>query len=420
MSKEYINGINYKLNEPQKVENICGLYAWKITKSELVNLQKDCEVLFTGHKPKETKNRRRRMSKYIELGNSFISTEEKKNSHFKFIEPSLIEELNILKFIFNQTNRHSDDIIYECVRNNFLVPSTINFNFINVIIREYYPGQGIGFHIDRAEKLDGMIWSCIIDCGSPTDGLHYQLEDTSGNNIEYPFLEKSGCVSVQTGPARYLFKHGIHKINSHRISITWRFFKPDYLTNVNGYSKTNNSYLNTLQKRFEYNKIQEINFTSFYNGSKLWAKENQSVSELVHQTFSERDKSNSQNNEYTLFPNSSLFLTSVKSDEISIAQETALPIAKSFNIQNIDTPKDINKLDCTGSYDLSNNYFQENKMTEVLKKCNLKNYKDTYTKLINEDVELEQLHSFNLKDFHDVDIDYFDALKIIAFFNHFT
>ena len=257
--------------------------------------------------------------------------------------------------------------------------------------------------------------------------MHYQLEDISGNNIESPFLEKSGCVSVQTGPARYLFKHGIHKTNSHRISITWRFFRPDYLTNVNGYSKTNYSYLDTLQKRFEYNKIQKINFKSFYNGSKLGSEKIQSVSELSHQIFTEIDKSNSQNNEYTLFPNSSLFCTSIQSDEILIDQKNALPIAKSVSIQNIDTPKDINQfstkeIDCTGplTYNSSNNNFKEYKMIEVLKKCNLKNYKETYTKLINEHVELDQLHLFNLNDFNNVCIDDFDALKIIAFFNPFT
>ena len=429
MSEEYTNGYSYKLNVPQKVGNICGLHAWKISNNELISLRKDCQKLLENYKPEKTKNGRRRMSNFIELGNSFISTEDKKQSHFKFIEPSSIHELNVLKFIFYQMDTHSNYILNECVSNNFKVPSFADFNLINVMIREYNPGQSIGFHIDRIEKLDDMIWSCIVNCGSPTDGLHYKFKDISGNNIDIPFLEKPGCVSVQTGPARYLYNHGIHKTNSHRISITWRFFRQEYLRNVNGYYNTINSYLNTLQKIFEYNQNQKKKIITF--NLKLEQKESQLLSEPVDQSVIKQEIL--QNKSYTLFSNQSLFSQSIKSNKIPIAQEikpqanyNEIPLAESVSF-NIDIPNnnyqfDPKTLDWVDSLtnDSSNNIFQENKMIEVLKKCNLKNYKDTYTKLMNEDVELEQLHLFNLEDFRDVNIGDFDALKIIAFFNPFT
>ena len=141
----------------------------------------------------------------------------------------------------------------------------------------YRPGQSIGFHTDRVEKLDDMVWSVVVDSGGPRDGLHFQfplekpaaegaapsslshasLSSSSSDASTAPpsdaaakaptergqasgecrigIVEKPGLVSVQTGCARSVLKHGVLSVERERISVTWRFFRPDYLRTTEGW-----------------------------------------------------------------------------------------------------------------------------------------------------------------------------------------
>jgi hypothetical protein len=146
-----------------------------------------------------------------------------------------------------------------------------------LVPNRYRPGQSIGFHTDRVEKLDDMVWSVVVDSGGPRDGLHFQfpLEKPAGdaaaasaNNTppstdastssvsnapadatkgstsdrgqassecRVGIAERPGLVSVQTGCARSVLKHGVLSVERERISVTWRFFRPGYLRTTEGW-----------------------------------------------------------------------------------------------------------------------------------------------------------------------------------------
>jgi len=101
------------------------------------------------------------------------------------------------------------------------------------VIRRYRPGQSIGFHIDRLEKFEDAVWNVVVVNNDPSGGLQYQVDD----NTKVPVTESPGLVSVQTGPARHTFKHGVPTVSTERISITWRWFRPAFLTSLADYQE---------------------------------------------------------------------------------------------------------------------------------------------------------------------------------------
>ena len=104
---------------------------------------------------------------------------------------------------------------------------------MNVVIRRYRPGQSIGFHIDRLEKFEDAVWNVVVENSDSSGGLQYQVDDST----KVPVNESPGLVSVQTGPARHTFKHGVPTVSTERISITWRWFRPEFITSLDDYSE---------------------------------------------------------------------------------------------------------------------------------------------------------------------------------------
>jgi len=170
---------------------------------------------------------RRRMSDVMELGVPFTTLE--KDSTFRFNETTR-EFRHTLELIAQQTARFRDHL-------NKMVPPeqralTGNDCHINVVIRRYRPGQSIGFHIDRLEKFEHPVWNLVLVSTNSEGGLHYE-NPLDGTKI--PVQESRGLVTVQTGKARAEFRHGVPTVRSERISITWRWFKPEFLRTLRNY-----------------------------------------------------------------------------------------------------------------------------------------------------------------------------------------
>jgi len=206
---------------PVESPNVPGFFAWRVDDRELMRSLRTAVISMFEQRKGQPKHGRRRMSDVIELGVIFASAE--KLNKFEFAEDTESRDAQkmILRFIAAQLAQHRTAVATAAGCH----PVPFNDHNINVVVRRYRPGQSIGFHTDRVEKLDDMVWSVVVDCGEPDDGLHFELPDGS----KVPVPEFPGLVSVQTGPARNTYKHGVSSVKHERISITWRHFLPTYL-----------------------------------------------------------------------------------------------------------------------------------------------------------------------------------------------
>jgi len=96
-----------------------------------------------------------------------------------------------------------------------------------VIVNEYLAGQGIAPHID-----------CITCFGPVVSTLSLGSEvqmDLSLGSAQVPVLLERGSLLALTGPARYVWQHGIAKrlvdkefgvVRSRRVSLTFRTVEP--------------------------------------------------------------------------------------------------------------------------------------------------------------------------------------------------
>lgn len=271
---EYVGGVLYaQPTTPKAHVRISGLITWNAGAESIAPVRRCCRQLFSNHRPKEpAKHGRRRMSDFIEIGTSFTATETKTGAFFDYDSNTEGGAYNdILNFIASQLAEHRDEVAH--MSGSSPVPH--NDENINIVVRRYRPGQSIGFHTDRVSKLDDMVWSVVVDCGAPNDGLHFEIptcqasdkesitrenQEGSPNNknrsesseskpsssesaekLKNPearrvaLEEVPGLVAVQTGAARSEYRHGVTSVTTERISITWRFFRPEYLVTVPGY-----------------------------------------------------------------------------------------------------------------------------------------------------------------------------------------
>jgi len=205
---------------PRQADRIPGFYTWSVNDVERLHRIKTAVINMFDNRKGQPKHGRRRMSDVIELGVLFSSAE--KENEFAFAQNTeRPEHKEMLSFIAEQLALHRDEVAQMAG----CAPVPANDHNMNIVIRRYRPGQSIGFHTDRVEKLDCMVWSLVVDCGDPEDGLHF--ETAPGERVAVK--EHPGLVSVQTGAARSKFKHGVSSVKHERISITWRFFLPSYL-----------------------------------------------------------------------------------------------------------------------------------------------------------------------------------------------
>lgn len=216
---------------PKPHASVPGLYCWVSANTiPLARISREIRDAFNGKTVTESSSRhgRRRMSDCIECGASFTIVE--KENRCSFLPGTARVFPTLLKSIAEETAKHRG-VLEQLSRS---ATTENNDHHLNVVIRRYRPGQSIGFHVDRVEKFEDHVWSLIVAIGDSTDGLQYEVAE----QVRAPVSEVPGLVTVQTGLARRNFKHGVPTVKAERISVTWRWYRPEYLTQVPGYNGT--------------------------------------------------------------------------------------------------------------------------------------------------------------------------------------
>ncbi|WP_322418035.1 alpha-ketoglutarate-dependent dioxygenase AlkB [Mesorhizobium huakuii] len=88
--------------------------------------------------------------------------------------------------------------------------------FAQVLINEYRPGAGIGWHRDKPHFEDVAGVSLLAPCG-------FRLRRKSGDGWERrTVIVEPGSAYLMTGPSRIEWEHSIPPLAEHRYSITLR------------------------------------------------------------------------------------------------------------------------------------------------------------------------------------------------------
>uniref|UniRef100_A0A7S2B5B5 Fe2OG dioxygenase domain-containing protein n=1 Tax=Florenciella parvula TaxID=236787 RepID=A0A7S2B5B5_9STRA len=218
---------------PTEHRLIPGLYTWSAPAGQMAAVAAELHGAFDTLKTRgpETGSRhgRRRMSDAIELGVSFNRMEKDAPVFCMERATGSRNFASTLGLIAEQTAAYREHV--EGATGTKTTQD--NDHHLNVVIRRYRPGQSIGFHIDRLEKFEDAVWNVVVENSDSSGGLQYQVDDST----KVPVNESPGLVSVQTGPARHTFKHGVPTVSTERISITWRWFRPEFLTSLDDYSE---------------------------------------------------------------------------------------------------------------------------------------------------------------------------------------
>lgn len=237
---------------------IPGLVNWCDTTNNkyFKRVKDDVYILFKNYIPhKNSKHGRRRMSRYIQIGTSSVDADD---GCFRYISEDNSKFNNILNYI---ARIHAQYENYVMKMTNSKIERN-NYHNLNVMIREYQPGQSIGYHTDR-KYLDSMIWSLIIECED--DGICFQDPNTKN---KYKIKESPGLIMVQTGDSRYYYKHGVDSVKSKRISITWRFFNKTDIMKLSGYDKSLKrmpNFVDKVKKLRYFEKYNDMHYSSSKN-----------------------------------------------------------------------------------------------------------------------------------------------------------
>lgn len=242
---------------PTEHRLIPGLLTWSAPPDQIAAVAAELRGAFDNLKARgpETGSRhgRRRMSDAIELGVSFNRMEKDAPCFCMERATGSRAFSSTLGLIAEQTAAYREHI----ETSTGTKTTKDNDHHLNVVIRRYRPGQSIGFHIDRLEKFEDAVWNVVVENNDSTGGLQYQVDQ----HTKVPVTESSGLVSVQTGPARNTFKHGVPTVSSERISITWRWFRPAFLSSLADYNEAEaravlSPFVNQVQRRLS--SVQSI------------------------------------------------------------------------------------------------------------------------------------------------------------------
>lgn len=236
---------------------ISGLWTTLVPSKNNINLKKVCSQLFANFsRPSNySKNRNHRMSDVIELGVSLLSLESAEPKYIFYDSCVFGSVTEIYRFIS-----------WEMARVDGRIPKRDNpemneiMDNIQITIRRYKIGQGIGPHIDRPDKFTDRIFTVVVEANLDK-GLIFTRED--GQMYQVP--EVDGQLQIQTGDSRYKFTHKLDSIKyGHRISITWRFFREDFLSRWRPTSlRKKNPVIEKLKRKINF--YQHQNFSFFKN-----------------------------------------------------------------------------------------------------------------------------------------------------------
>lgn len=239
-------------NKPQEHINLSGLWKIIVPNESIFNLKKVCYHLFAKF-PKSPKNKTRQMSDVIELGVSLLSLERVKPKYVFYSSSSFGDVTEIYRFISWGMAKLTEQI--PKMRNPEMDEIMDN---IQITIRRYKRGQGIGPHVDRTDKFTDRIFTLIVH-SIPNKGLIFTRQD----GREYQVPEVDGLIEVQTGDSRYKFTHKLNPLEfGNRISITWRFFREDYLRKWRPSNLKRERVIKLLNDRRDY-YLKQKNFSFF-------------------------------------------------------------------------------------------------------------------------------------------------------------
>ena len=90
--------------------------------------------------------------------------------------------------------------------------------FEQVLINEYRPGAGIGWHRDKPQFAEVVGVSLLAPC-------NFRLRRKSGKSWDrFSLTVESRSAYLMTGPSRTVWEHSIPPLDRHRYSITFRTF----------------------------------------------------------------------------------------------------------------------------------------------------------------------------------------------------
>ena len=102
---------------------------------------------------------------------------------------------------------------------------TLDSPMLNVIVRRYSQGHGIGFHTDKKDWFQEQVFGLVLQNTSDRS-LEFMRVDT-GEEAWFAVEEYPGICFCQKGEARFQWVHGVRGIRTGtRISVTWRWFQP--------------------------------------------------------------------------------------------------------------------------------------------------------------------------------------------------
>jgi alkylated DNA repair dioxygenase AlkB len=90
--------------------------------------------------------------------------------------------------------------------------------FEQILINEYRPGAGIGWHRDKPQFADVVGVSLLAPC-------NFRLRRKSGETWDrFSLTVEPRSAYLMTGPSRTVWEHSIPPLDRHRYSITFRTF----------------------------------------------------------------------------------------------------------------------------------------------------------------------------------------------------
>ena len=239
-------------SKPKEHIHISGLWRIIVPNESIFNLKKVCYHLFARF-PKSPNNKTRQMSDVIELGVSLLSLEKAEPKYEFHSSSSFGVVTEIYRFISWEMAKLTGQI--PKMRNTEMDEIMDN---IQITIRRYKKGQGIGPHVDRTDKFTDRIFTVVVH-SIPNKGLIFTRQD----GCEYQVPEVDGLIEIQTGDSRYKFTHKLNPLEfGNRISITWRFFREDYLSKWRPSNLKRERVTKLLEDKRNY-YLEQRNFSFF-------------------------------------------------------------------------------------------------------------------------------------------------------------
>jgi hypothetical protein len=140
----------------------------------------------------------------------------------------------------NNLLRHTVDFVMAASATALPNHADIDRSRLNIIMRRYCKGTAIPPHIDRIDMFAEPVFGAVVQSAASStcsaaaaataasDCLYFVHPSNDSDRFVVP--ERNGMVFLQSGASRYVWKHGVDRINTgDRISITWRWVLPAFI-----------------------------------------------------------------------------------------------------------------------------------------------------------------------------------------------